>query len=510
MGILVGMGWIVLGVLYVIYKFGEEELSLGKSGGIGCVFAIIAGFLLLGGFAGICIAVTDNDAEASLLAWGIIIPILAAWILYCHKSSAQKEREQEQWHRELSECADISKTLPLPTRSQMAQFIDEIRNTEEPSEQQQIYRRMLQDADSNMQTPPIDAMRFKDMQAAWIYYSQNDSKSSQRKHEFGEQNLAAKLYFDPAIDRTGEPVTGRDMATFWELVKRIPLELKENWCLQPMFARKVFGMIEESIPISAETLYPVMLEAYRHPATTESEISFSHSMTQMECDLEKTWNSLIFKRSYVLAQVSIPQKEAQEWQKVEEFRLAIIPAIQEKQALTNEALFPVMLRIYNSLLEEDYLNNPRKYDFERLWHGLNSVGKAVGKEGSFFDYPRYVIEFSDTMSSQKMKDVFSQSSLSSSAWKYEWLKVDLFQAACAESIREKRYMNDDELFPIMYKTYNELLAANEFTRHPRRYNFVILWNGIYDIGKQLGKSASFQHYPKYIIEQDKEADHDHQ
>ncbi len=33
MGILVGIGWIIVGILYIIYKIGEEEFHLGKAVG---------------------------------------------------------------------------------------------------------------------------------------------------------------------------------------------------------------------------------------------------------------------------------------------------------------------------------------------------------------------------------------------------------------------------------------------------------------------------------------------
>lgn len=69
--------WIIAGIVYVIYKFGQEELEGGVSGGIGCVVAVIVSFLVLGGLAGFCCTVTDNDSDAGTLFWGIILFAIA-------------------------------------------------------------------------------------------------------------------------------------------------------------------------------------------------------------------------------------------------------------------------------------------------------------------------------------------------------------------------------------------------------------------------------------------------
>ena len=199
-------------------------------------------------------------------------------------------------------------------------------------------------------------------------------------------------YFDPTIDRAGEPVTGCDTKAFWNLVKQIPVEFKQDWCRQPMFARKVFRMIEDSVPVTAEILYPIMLESYEHPALIESTISADHMKQDMSSDLAQLWDFLAPKRAYVLAAISMRQDERNEWEKVKEFRLEILRAIQNKRAMTNSELFPVILEIYNKLLEEDSIKHSQKYKFATLWYGLNNVGKAIGKEGLLFDYPKYSVD----------------------------------------------------------------------------------------------------------------------
>lgn len=392
MGLLVGIVWIVVGVLYIIYKFGEEELDLGKSGGIGCIFAVVTVFLIVYCFAVFCTEVTRNDAEATLLVWSIIAVLLIGGFLCYLSSSAQKEERRRETQEEETAILAINETLPLPTCSQMAQFINEIRTIEKPSEQQQIYRRFLQEADADKRTYPLDAARFKDMQAAWIFCSKNDSKSSRRKYEFGDQDLSEKAYFDPSIDRSREPTTGWDEKSFYMLVKQIPLNLKENWCCQPRFARKVFGMMEESETISAESLYPIMLECYQHPASCETETDAALAKVRMRDDLTSVWLSLIPKVIHVLSQVPLSRDEEQEWLKIEDFQAICLPAVSEQRFVKPEELFPEMLKIYNALLSTEFSRQPQKYSFVALWHGLDSVGKAIGKEGSFFDYPKYIVE----------------------------------------------------------------------------------------------------------------------
>ena len=81
MGLLVGMIWIIAGVAYIIYKFGSEELNGGAIGGTGCIIAVVVAFLALGGFAKFCLSVTDNDADAGLLAWGIIFAVIIVGLI---------------------------------------------------------------------------------------------------------------------------------------------------------------------------------------------------------------------------------------------------------------------------------------------------------------------------------------------------------------------------------------------------------------------------------------------
>lgn len=390
MGLVAIIGWVILGALYVVYKFGEEALDLGGLGGIGCIFSVVMFVFVLYCLAVFSTEITRNATEATFLAWSIIIVLLIVVLGgYCG-SSARKEEEQKEVREEEAAILAIIETLPSPTCSQMEQFINEIRTIEEPSEQQQIYRQFLQEADANIKTYPLDATRFKDMQAAWILYSKNDSKSSMRMHEFGEQDLSKKTYFDPSVDRSEEPVTGWDEKSFHMIVKQIPLKLKENWCCQPRFARKIFGMIENSETISAESLYPIMLECYKYPASCDTETDAALTKVRMKDDLTTVWLSLIPKVIHALSQIPFSGDEKQEWLKIENFRVICLPIVSEQRFLKPEGLFPEMLKIYNNLLNTEFSRQPQKYSFVTLWHGLNSVGKAVGKEDSFFDYPKFI------------------------------------------------------------------------------------------------------------------------
>lgn len=103
MGLLIGLIWIIAGIAYVIYKFGSEELDGGAIGGIGCVIAVVVAFLALSGFAWLCLNVTDNDAEASLLAWGIILSVIAAVFIVrririSRRNNSEQSRDEEEGH----------------------------------------------------------------------------------------------------------------------------------------------------------------------------------------------------------------------------------------------------------------------------------------------------------------------------------------------------------------------------------------------------------------------------
>lgn len=103
MGLLIGLIWIIAGIAYVIYKFGSEELDGGAIGGVGCVIAVVVAFLALSGFAWLCLNVTDNDAEASLLAWGIILSVIAAVFIVrririSRRNNSEQSRDEEEGH----------------------------------------------------------------------------------------------------------------------------------------------------------------------------------------------------------------------------------------------------------------------------------------------------------------------------------------------------------------------------------------------------------------------------
>lgn len=103
MGLLIGLIWIIAGIVYIIYKFGSEELNGGVTGGVGCIVAVVVAFLVLSGFAWFCLNVTDNDAEASLLAWGIILSVIAAGFIIrririSKRNNAEQSRDKEEGH----------------------------------------------------------------------------------------------------------------------------------------------------------------------------------------------------------------------------------------------------------------------------------------------------------------------------------------------------------------------------------------------------------------------------
>ena len=374
MAILASIGWIVLGVLYIVYKIGEEKLNLGKSGGIGCVFFAVLFITLFATIANF----SEELAGALILAGIFSIPI---WALV---SSRREKRLQQEKQKELFEIRIIRNGLPMPTHSQMAKFIEDIHEAEEPSKQQLEYREMLRKAEANMPTTPLDANHFKDMQAAWIYYSNNDTHSPERRRIFGEQDLSSKTFFDPSIDRSKQAKTVSHIEIFSEATSNLRTRISLKWCDQPAFARKLFRMIDKSIPLTEETLYPLMLESCVR--------SSDWTLRWMQDEVNAVRIALLPKMMYVLSQTAISMKETKEWLEVEAFQLYCIQAILEKQFIKNEDLFPVLLKIYDDLLEKEFSHQPQKRNFVALWNGLNSAGKAVGKEGSFFDYPKYTIK----------------------------------------------------------------------------------------------------------------------
>ena len=374
MGILASVGWVVLGVLYVVYKIGEEELNLGKLGGIGCVFFVVLFVTLFATIANF----SEELAAALVLAGLLSIPI---WVLVSSKRAKRLQREKQE---ELFEIQVIRNDLPMPTRSQMEKFIDDIRYAEEPSKQQLEYREMLRKAEANIATTPLDTNHFKDMQAAWIYYSNNGTNSPERRRIFGEQDLSSKTYFDPSVDRSNQTKTVSHIDIFKEAISSLPVTISSKWCDQPSFARKLFRLIDKSVPLTEETVYPLMLESCIR--------SSDWTLRWMQDEVNAMRIALLPKMIHVLSQTAISMKEMKEWLEVEAFQLCCLQAIQEKRFFKNEDLFPVLLKIYNDLLKKEFSHQPQKHNFVALWNGLNSVGKAVGKESSFFDYPKYIIE----------------------------------------------------------------------------------------------------------------------
>ena len=89
---------------------------------------------------------------------------------------------------------------------------------------------------------------------------------------------------------------------------------------------------------------------------------------------------------------SMNVKQREEWLKVTDLRLACLPAVQTKHIMTNEEAFPILLNAYNKLLDTEFGSASPKYNFTLLWHGLNAVGKAAGKDVSFLNYPKYIVE----------------------------------------------------------------------------------------------------------------------
>lgn len=374
MGILAGIGWVVLGVLYVVYKIGEEEFNLGKLGGIGCVFFVVFFVTLFATIANF------SEELAGILAFvGVFsIPIWA------FASNKQAKKRQQARQEELFEIRIIRNDLPMPTLSQMTEFIDDILYTEEPSQQQLEYRVMLRKAEANTTTPPLDANHFRDMQAAWIYYSKNGIHSQERKRIFGDRELSEMKFFELSANNSEESEVISYTEVFRKAVEQLAVKIKLQWLNQPKFFRKVRGMIDKSIPLTEETLYPIMLESYNK--------SSDWTLHWMQDDVIAVRVSLLPKIVHVLAQIPMARKEQDEWLKVEEFQVTCLPAIREKRNLSSEEIFPALLKTYNGLLDKDFACQPQKYNFVALWNGLNSVGKAIGKEGSFFDYPKYIFK----------------------------------------------------------------------------------------------------------------------
>ena len=163
-----------------------------------------------------------------------------------------------------------------------------------------------------------------------------------------------------------------------------PAKINEKWCEQPKFAKGFAKMVDESVPISEETLYPLMLESY------DRSVPFEKSW--MRDDVNDVFSVLYPKMIHILSQILMDRKEEKEWLEIEAFQLRLFPMIQEGKIVKSEELFPILYEVYTEVLLKDYNTQSSRHDFVRLWRGLNAVGKAVGKSASFLNYPKYIIE----------------------------------------------------------------------------------------------------------------------
>lgn len=371
---LIFWAWLVAAViLCVLYKAGEEWLGLGKAGGV--TFVILAALF---------IAVFHSIAGFSMnlvveLFFGGICAIIAGVIL----SEKRKKKLAKQKQYEQFEIRIIRNDLPMPASSQMASFIEDFRSTRQPSPQQWEYLQMLRKTDAGMETQPLDANHFKDMQAAWIYYSRTGILSPERKRIFGDQPLSEKQFFSPLADRTDEREVVSYADEFKKGVKNLSVQISDKWYEQPRFAQGIAKLVDESVPLSDEVLYPLMLES--------CDRSIDLSTFWMREDVAKVCGVLRPKMVHVL---SLPMNwnQEKEWLGIEAFQIALLPMMQQGKLLKSEDVFPVLYKIYTEALLKDFTRQSEKHNFVLLWHGLNAVGKAVGKNASFLNYPKYIIE----------------------------------------------------------------------------------------------------------------------
>ncbi len=317
------------------------------------------------------------------IGW-IILGIV--YVLYKGKKNEARKREQDALRdEEKKKINHIMTTLPMPTVSQMQSFIQDLKDSHPRSaEQEKLFERLNMYAVGE-ESKTVDADDFKKIQAAWVYYSEQGASNSElRQRLFGEQNIAEKRYFDPSVPRGDEPSYTRNYKALEDELRKVGTKISGGWCLYPKFAKQAFKILESGRGFSEETLYPLMLASYVHPK--------DWLMHWMQDDLLAVRIALIPKMMHTLSQTSMSYKEKMEWLKIEAFQLACLPVIREKRFWKNEDLFSVLLEIYNDLLAKEFSPQASKYSFVMLWYGLNGVGRAVGKEGSFFDYPKYLIQ----------------------------------------------------------------------------------------------------------------------
>ena len=103
MSILVGMGWIILGIVYVLYKIGSEEFRGGVVGGILTVVLPIVFFLLIGGSFWLASQVSEEYGMLVLMCI-IIVSLFTLWFR-ARKKDAKEREEKEAWYNELCEKA---------------------------------------------------------------------------------------------------------------------------------------------------------------------------------------------------------------------------------------------------------------------------------------------------------------------------------------------------------------------------------------------------------------------
>lgn len=370
MGLLAGIFWVILGVLYIVYKLGEEKSGAGKAGGLGCVLVFVLFFALF-----VSIIEYSMDFAVLLFCVGIL-----GFVVYVVAAGIRQVKTDDIKKKEQFEIGIIQGDLPLPTQSQMDEFIEDILSTKDPSPLQMEYRQMYRKARANITTETLDANHFLYMQAAWIYYSRTGADSPERRRIFGHQYLPSKTYFDPSVNRSEEPKIVNYTEAFEGATEKLSVKISPQWMEQPRFFENVASMVDKSTPLTEETLYPLMLKFRVNAQQWE--------FLWMDDEIRAVRSALYPKVSYVASPLPMRNPQVEEWLKVDAFFVVCLTAVREKRSLTSEEIFPKMLRLYNSLVKEKFTSG--KYDFTLLWHGLDAVGRSIGMGGSFFDYPRFL------------------------------------------------------------------------------------------------------------------------
>lgn len=321
--------------------------------------------------------------------------VIIAYILHefggIEKRISTKEAERrKQAIAQQEKIQEIEKRLPLPTVIQMQEFVRNIVDIYYHSpRQQELYDRICK-FEAGEKSLTVDAEDFRRFQAVWIYYQScydpNTSGGTDLQRQFfGERNLNAMSYFRPSLPRSSHPLYARNYVALQAKLKGIPTQIKDEWCSVPKFARKAFDMLEENVEFKEETIYPIMLSACNRFSTDWSSF-------WMREDLNTVWSALYPKAIYILSRTSMSSREKAEWLRVEPFQLACLRAVRQKHFLKDEELYMTLLGMYIDLVSREFVGSRSRYNFPTLWHGLNAVGKAVGKNASFLNYPKYIIE----------------------------------------------------------------------------------------------------------------------